>query len=140
MCFWVNVSINSLFINLFRNSMLYRTCLLLLIFLLSVGTLSSQYDRMHKYYVLRIIKAIAFFPSTLKSESLHSHSLIGVCTQKDQIYIVMEFMPGGAFLDFLRKKGAAQTKRKLSSMVIDATKVSYSPPLCIALWADWVTN
>ena len=39
------------------------------------------------------------------------------------MYIVMEFMPGGAFLDFLRKKGAQQTKRKLCGMVIDAAKV-----------------
>ncbi len=64
----------------------------------------------------------------------HTHSLIGVCTQKDQIYIVMEFMPGGAFLDFLRKKGAAQTKSKLCSMVIDASKVRTNST-SINVWA-----
>ena len=46
--------------------------------------------------------------------------LIGVCAEKDPIYIIMELMPGGAFLDFLRKKGAHQTKKKLCKMCIDA--------------------
>ena len=52
-----------------------------------------------------------------------SFSLIGVCAQKDPVYIVMEFMPGGSFLDFLRKKGGQQTKKKICNMVIDACKV-----------------
>ena len=77
---------------------------------------------------------LSWIAYTCKSANSHAHSLIGVCTQKDQIYIVMEFMPGGAFLDFLRKKGAAQTKSKLCSMVIDASKVkTNSNP--INVWA-----
>ena len=51
--------------------------------------------------------------------------LIGVCAEKDPVYIVMEFMPGGAFLDFLRKKGCSQTKKKLCLMCIDACQVSH---------------
>ena len=49
---------------------------------------------------------------------------IGVCAEKDPVYIVMEFMPGGAFLDFLRKKGCNQTKKKICNMCIDACRVS----------------
>ena len=46
--------------------------------------------------------------------------LIGVCAEKEPVYIVMELMPGGALLDFLRKKGSHQTQRKLCSMAINA--------------------
>ena len=46
--------------------------------------------------------------------------LIGVCAEKEPIYIIMELMPGGAFLDFLRKKGAHQPKKKIGQMCIDA--------------------
>lgn len=48
--------------------------------------------------------------------------LIGVCAEKDPVYIVMELMPGGALLDFLRRKGTQQMKKKLCLMVIDAAK------------------
>ena len=48
--------------------------------------------------------------------------LIGVCAEKDPVYIVMELMPGGAFLDFLRKRGTHQAKKKLCGMVVDASK------------------
>ena len=47
--------------------------------------------------------------------------LIGVCAEKEPVYIIMELMPGGAFLDYLRKKGVHQTKRKLSEMCVDAS-------------------
>jgi len=46
--------------------------------------------------------------------------LIGICAEKEPVYIVMEFMPGGAFLDFLRKKGGHQAKKKLCLMCVDA--------------------
>ena len=49
--------------------------------------------------------------------------LLGVCADEDPVYIVMEFMPGGALLDFLRKKGSQQTKKKLCSMCVDASRV-----------------
>lgn len=48
--------------------------------------------------------------------------LIGVCAEKDPVYIVMELMLGGALLDFLRRKGTQQTKRKLCLMVTDAAQ------------------
>ncbi|XP_003389646.2 PREDICTED: tyrosine-protein kinase Fes/Fps-like [Amphimedon queenslandica] len=47
--------------------------------------------------------------------------LIGVCAEKDPVYIIMELLPGGSFLDFLRKKGNHQTKKKLAMMVTDAS-------------------
>ena len=47
--------------------------------------------------------------------------LIGVCAEKDPVYIIMEILPGGSFLDFLRKKGGQQTKKKLAIMVTDAS-------------------
>ena len=50
--------------------------------------------------------------------------LLGVCADEDPVYIVMEFMPGGALLDFLRKKGSQQSKKKLCMMCVDACKVS----------------
>lgn len=46
--------------------------------------------------------------------------LIGVVAEKDPVYIIMEIMPGGAFLDYLRKKGSNQTRKKLTSMCTDA--------------------
>ena len=46
--------------------------------------------------------------------------LIGVCAEKDPVYIIMEMLPGGSLLDFLRKKGGSQTKKKLTMMVTDA--------------------
>ena len=46
--------------------------------------------------------------------------LIGICAEEQPVYIVMELMPGGAFLDFLRRKGDRQTKKKLNQMCIDA--------------------
>ena len=45
--------------------------------------------------------------------------LIGVCTEKYPIYVVMEFMSGGTFLDFLCKLGVHQPKAKLCKMCID---------------------
>ena len=53
------------------------------------------------------------------------YRLIGVCAEKDPVYIVMEFMPGGAFLDYLRKKGCNQTKKKLCTMCVDACQVRH---------------
>ena len=50
--------------------------------------------------------------------------LLGVCADEDPVYIVMEFMPGGALLEFLRKKGSHQTKKKLCLMCVDACRVS----------------
>ena len=46
--------------------------------------------------------------------------LIGVCAEKEPVYIVMEFLPGGAFLEYLRKKGVHQSKKKLCGMCVDA--------------------
>lgn len=46
--------------------------------------------------------------------------LIGVCAEKDPVFIIMELLPGGSFLDYLRKKGGLQTKKKLTVMVTDA--------------------
>ena len=40
------------------------------------------------------------------------------------VYIVTEFMPGGTFVNFLRKEGCNQTKKKLCRMCIDVCQVS----------------
>ena len=45
--------------------------------------------------------------------------LIGVCTENEPIYIIMELMPGGSFLTFLRGNGPHQPKKKLCEMCID---------------------
>ncbi|XP_077419898.1 tyrosine-protein kinase Fes/Fps isoform X2 [Vanacampus margaritifer] len=42
--------------------------------------------------------------------------LIGVCTQKQPIYIVMELVKGGDFLSFLRQEGPSQTPKMLVRM------------------------
>ena len=46
-----------------------------------------------------------------------------MCADEDPVYIVMEFMPGGSLLDFLRKRGSQQTKKKLCGMCVDACRV-----------------
>uniref|UniRef100_A0A2K6LDC6 Tyrosine-protein kinase n=1 Tax=Rhinopithecus bieti TaxID=61621 RepID=A0A2K6LDC6_RHIBE len=46
--------------------------------------------------------------------------LIGVCTQKQPIYIVMELVQGGDFLTFLRTEGARLRVKILLQMVGDA--------------------
>lgn len=46
--------------------------------------------------------------------------LIGVCAEKEPVFIVMEFMPGGDFLSYLRKKGAQLNSKKLLRFSIDA--------------------
>ena len=53
-----------------------------------------------------------------------------MCADDEPVYIVMEFMPGGALLDFLRKKGSHQTKKKLCSMCVDASRVGLPLLLC----------
>ncbi|XP_061737411.1 tyrosine-protein kinase Fes/Fps [Nerophis ophidion] len=42
--------------------------------------------------------------------------LIGVCTQKQPIYIIMELVQGGDFLSFLRQKGQGLTPKMLVRM------------------------
>ncbi len=56
--------------------------------------------------------------------SVCPYRLLGICADKDPVYIVMEFMPGGTLLDYLRKKGCQQTKKKLCSMCVDVSRVS----------------
>lgn len=48
--------------------------------------------------------------------------LIGVCAEKDPVYIVIELMTGGALEDYLREKGTHQPQKKLCSMAIDVCK------------------
>ncbi|XP_072474899.1 tyrosine-protein kinase Fes/Fps [Notamacropus eugenii] len=71
-------------------------------------------------------------PSDLKAKFLqearilkqYSHPnivrLIGVCTQKQPIYIVMELVQGGDFLTFLRTEGSRLRVKLLLQMVGDA--------------------
>jgi serine/threonine protein kinase len=40
--------------------------------------------------------------------------LIGICSEKEPIYIVMELMLGGDFLTFLRKKGHSCSTKQLT--------------------------
>nr|XP_033785036.1 tyrosine-protein kinase Fer [Geotrypetes seraphini]XP_033785037.1 tyrosine-protein kinase Fer [Geotrypetes seraphini] len=46
--------------------------------------------------------------------------LIGVCTQRQPIYIVMELVPGGDFLSFLRKKKDDLKPKQLVKFALDA--------------------
>ncbi|KAF5892423.1 tyrosine-protein kinase Fer isoform X2 [Clarias magur] len=46
--------------------------------------------------------------------------LIGVCTQRQPIYIVMELVPGGDFLSFLRKKKEDLKTKQLIKFALDA--------------------
>ncbi|XP_029920801.1 tyrosine-protein kinase Fer isoform X2 [Myripristis murdjan] len=46
--------------------------------------------------------------------------LIGVCTQRQPIYIVMELVPGGDFLSFLRKKKDELKTKQLIRFAADA--------------------
>uniref|UniRef100_A0A8C1PUB6 Tyrosine-protein kinase n=1 Tax=Cyprinus carpio TaxID=7962 RepID=A0A8C1PUB6_CYPCA len=46
--------------------------------------------------------------------------LIGVCTQRQPIYIVMELVPGGDFLSFLRKKKEDLKTKQLVKFALDA--------------------
>ncbi|XP_047425923.1 tyrosine-protein kinase Fer isoform X2 [Mugil cephalus] len=46
--------------------------------------------------------------------------LIGVCTQRQPIYIVMELVPGGDFLSFLRKKKDELKTKQLLRFAVDA--------------------
>ncbi|XP_051981381.1 tyrosine-protein kinase Fer-like isoform X1 [Xyrauchen texanus] len=46
--------------------------------------------------------------------------LIGVCTQRQPIYIVMELVPGGDFLSFLRKKKEDFKTKQLVKFALDA--------------------
>ncbi|XP_049593484.1 tyrosine-protein kinase Fer [Syngnathus scovelli] len=46
--------------------------------------------------------------------------LIGVCTQRQPIYIVMELVPGGDFLSFLRKKKDELKTKQLLRLAVDA--------------------
>ncbi|XP_061655194.1 tyrosine-protein kinase Fer isoform X3 [Phyllopteryx taeniolatus] len=46
--------------------------------------------------------------------------LIGVCTQRQPIYIVMELVPGGDFLSFLRKKRDELKTKQLLRFAADA--------------------
>ena len=46
--------------------------------------------------------------------------LLGVCADKEPVYIVMELMTGGDFLHFLRKQGINQTPYQLTKFSLDA--------------------
>ncbi|KAM4051392.1 tyrosine-protein kinase Fer isoform 1-T1 [Anomaloglossus baeobatrachus] len=46
--------------------------------------------------------------------------LIGVCTQRQPIYIVMELVPGGDFLTFLRKRKDEMKPKQLVKFSLDA--------------------
>ncbi|XP_062242258.1 tyrosine-protein kinase Fes/Fps [Platichthys flesus] len=47
--------------------------------------------------------------------------LIGVCTQKQPIYIIMELVQGGDFLSFLRQKSQSLTPKILIKMIENVT-------------------
>ncbi|XP_030767595.1 tyrosine-protein kinase Fer isoform X2 [Sitophilus oryzae] len=46
--------------------------------------------------------------------------LIGICVQKQPIMIVMELVPGGSLLTFLRKSASTLTENQLMKMCLDA--------------------
>ena len=46
---------------------------------------------------------------------------IGICVQKQPIMIVMELVPGGSLLNFLRNHGSNLTQKNLLGMCLDAS-------------------
>lgn len=46
--------------------------------------------------------------------------LIGICVQKQPIMIVMELVPGGSLLNFLRKNATTMNSKQLMCMCRDA--------------------
>ncbi|GAB5567062.1 tyrosine-protein kinase Fer isoform X1 [Prionailurus iriomotensis] len=62
--------------------------------------------------------------------------LIGVCTQRQPIYIIMELVPGGDFLSFLRKKKDELKLKQLVKFSLDAVSgMSYlESKNCIHRW------
>jgi tyrosine-protein kinase Fer len=46
--------------------------------------------------------------------------LIGICVQKQPIMIVMELVPGGSLLTFLRKNTATLLQKQMMAMCRDA--------------------
>ncbi|KAM4875689.1 tyrosine-protein kinase Fer isoform 2-T19 [Thomomys bottae] len=67
--------------------------------------------------------------------------LIGVCTQRQPVYIIMELVPGGDFLSFLRKKKDEIKLKQLVKFSLDAaagmlyleSKNCIHSDLCIAI-------
>lgn len=51
--------------------------------------------------------------------------LIGICVQKQPIMIVMELVPGGSLLSFLRKNNATLNTKQLMGMCRDASAGMY---------------
>ncbi|MBZ3884772.1 Tyrosine-protein kinase Fer [Sciurus carolinensis] len=54
--------------------------------------------------------------------------LIGVCTQRQPVYIIMELVSGGDFLSFLRKKKDELKLKQLVKFSLDAAAGAYHPP------------
>ena len=48
--------------------------------------------------------------------------LLGVCSNVDTLYVVMELMPGGNFLHYLQKEGVNQTLYQLLKFSLDAAQ------------------
>lgn len=51
--------------------------------------------------------------------------LIGICVQKQPIMIVMELVPGGSLLNYLRKNAATLNTKQLMCMCRDAASGKY---------------
>lgn len=51
--------------------------------------------------------------------------LIGICVQKQPIMIVMELVPGGSLLSFLRKNNTTLSTKQLFGMCRDAAAGIY---------------
>ncbi|XP_041355891.1 tyrosine-protein kinase Fer-like [Gigantopelta aegis] len=45
---------------------------------------------------------------------------IGIAAQRQPVMIIMEFVPGGALLSFLKKQGRSQSRKQLTQMCSDA--------------------
>lgn len=59
--------------------------------------------------------------------------LIGICVQKQPIMIVMELVPGGSLLNYLRKNAATLNTKQLMSMCKDAAAGECSFKLLIRI-------
>lgn len=53
--------------------------------------------------------------------------LIGICVQKQPIMIVMELVPGGSLLNFLRKNVSIMNSKQLMCMCRDAAAGKVKP-------------
>lgn len=85
---------------------------------LQEGRILKQYD--HPNIVKLIGKLYDAILMCYISTYANSHYVTGICVQKQPIMIVMELVPGGSLLNYLRKNAATLNSKQLMCMCRDA--------------------